>query len=62
MLWVVYSENTPWHTKCLNTHTPTQNAIPNAVVLSLQVVVDTVNQVTEEASIDGLRKLVSVLL
>lgn len=39
----------------LNTHTPTQNAIPNAVVLSLQVVVDTVNQITEEASIDGLR-------
>lgn len=37
-------------------------AIPNAVILSLQVIIDTVDQIAEETSIDGLGQLVSVLL
>lgn len=59
MLLVVCCENTPWHTSA---HTPTHSAVPNVVVLSLQVLVDTVNQIAKEASIDGLSELVSVLL
>lgn len=49
-----------------NTHThkeiEREKALPNAVILSLKVDVNTVDQVAEEPSINSFRKLVSVLL
>lgn len=40
----------------------THHSIPDGVILSLKVVVDIVDQITEEAPVDGFGKLVPVLL
>lgn len=41
--------------------THTHTVLPYAVILSLKVVVYTIDQIAEEASINGFSKLVSVL-